>query len=376
MLSLFRLILAGVALLWAAPAVLCAENAPLVPAKPVPTLVNRPHPITPSASSVDSADTLRWHIPDLTPLRLKSPANTSVLSAGLITRDRHLSGLQLNLLGGDVEQRLRGAQISGFLSVVRGEAEGVQLAPLYNYASRIRGAQIASMFNITEQAARGWQAAAATNLAVEGDGIVQTALTNVVLGRMRGVQLGATNYAGQFRGVQIGVVNVAMGTSNGLQLGLLNFTRDTSAVKVGLVNLTPATRVQLLLFGGNVTKSNLAVRFLNHHFYTLLGFGLYYRGLDDRFSGALYYRAGYRVNVARRLALSGDLGLAHIEDAPAGTEQTEERRLGIQARLNVEMQLSPRFSFFATGGWGRAHRYGHFRDGQRKAIAEMGLMFF
>ena len=232
MLSLFRLILAGVALLWAAPAVLCAENAPLVPATPAPTLVNCPHPITPSASSVDSADTLRWHIPDLTPLRLKSSANTSVLSAGLITRDRHLSGLQLNLLGGDVERRLRGAQISGFLSVVRGEAEGVQLAPLYNYASRIRGAQIASMFNITEQAARGWQAAAATNLAVEGDGIVQTALTNVVLGRMRGVQLGATNYAGQFRGVQIGVVNVAMGTSNGLQQGLLNFTRDTSTVKV------------------------------------------------------------------------------------------------------------------------------------------------
>ena len=298
------------------------------------------------------------------------------MSVGLITRDRHLSGLQLNLLGGDVEQRLRGAQISGFLSVVRGEAEGVQLAPLYNYASRIRGAQIASMFNITEQAARGWQAAAATNLAVEGDGIVQTALTNVVLGRMRGVQLGATNYAGQFRGVQIGLVNVAMGTSNGLQLGVLNFTRDTSAVKVGLVNLTPATRVQLLLFGGNVTKSNLAVRFLNHHFYTLLGFSLYYRGLDDRFSGALYYRAGYRVNVARRLALSSDLGLAHIEDAPAGAEQMEERRLGIQARLNVEMQISPRFSVFATGGWRRAHRYGHFRDGQRKAIAEMGLMFF
>lgn len=254
MLSLFRLILAGVALLWAAPAVLCAENAPLVQATPAPTLVNRPHPITPSASSVDSADTLRWHIPDLTPLRLKSSANTSVLSAGLITRDCHLSGLQLNLLGGDVERRLRGAQISGFLSVVRGEAEGVQLAPLYNYTSRIRGAQIASMFNITEQAARGWQAAAATNLAVEGDGIVQTALTNVVLGRMRGVQLGATNYAGQFRGVQIGLVNVAMGTSNGLQLGVLNFTRDTSTVKVGLVNLTPATRVQLLLFGGNVTK--------------------------------------------------------------------------------------------------------------------------
>ena len=204
MLSLFRLILAGVALLWAAPAVLCAENAPLVPAKPVPTLVNRPHPITPlgffgrqcghppvahSRSDAAAAQVTGQYLR---------------LSTGLITRDRHLSGLQLNLLGGDVEQRLRGAQISGFLSVVRGEAEGVQLAPLYNYASRIRGAQIASMFNITEQAARGWQAAAATNLAVEGDGIVQTALTNVVLGRMRGVQLGATNSPANFEGCKSG----------------------------------------------------------------------------------------------------------------------------------------------------------------------------
>lgn len=105
-----------------------------------------------------------------------------------------------------------------------------------------------------------------------------------------------------------------------------------------------------MLFGGNTTKSNVGVRFLNRHFYTLLGFGLYYRGLDDHFSGALFYRAGYRHSFSPRFALSADLGLAHIEDSPADAEKTELRRLAFQARLNAEYRIASQLSFFATGG--------------------------
>ena len=172
------------------------------------------------------------------------------------------------------------------------------------------------------------------------------------------------------------MVNVTTGETDGLQIGLINSTRDTTALKIGLVNLTPNTRVQLMLFGGNTTKSNVGVRFLNHHFYTLLGFGLYYRGLDDHFSGALFYRAGYRHAFSPRFALSADLGLAHIEDSPADAEKTELRRLAFQARLNAEYRIASQLSFFAAGGWSRAHRYGHFKDAHRKPIVELGLMLF
>jgi hypothetical protein len=128
-----------------------------------------------SAPSDETSDTLKWHVPDLALPRVKSSANTSVLSAGLITRDRNLSGVQLNLLAGDVEQRLRGLQLSAFISLVRGRATGVQIAPLYNYAQSINGVQFSTMLNITESAARGWQASSTANIAIEGDGLLQMA---------------------------------------------------------------------------------------------------------------------------------------------------------------------------------------------------------
>ena len=372
----FRLITVGVALLGAAPTVLFSKNAS-AGAVTCPKQHNRPELIAHLPQcSVPTSDTLTWHFPDIALPRVQSSRHTALFSAGLITRDRNLSGLQLNLLTGDVEEHLRGVQLSGFISLARGSATGVQLAPLYNYAREIKGAQISSMLNITERAARGWQGATFTNIAVEGDGTVQTALTNVVLGRLRGLQLGAANYAGELPGVQIGLVNVTTGETDGVQIGLLNSTRDTTALKIGLVNLTPSTRVQLMAFAGNITKSNLAVRFLNRHFYTLLGFGLYYRGLDDHFSGALFYRAGYRHAFTDRFALSADLGLAHIEDSPADAEKAELRRLGFQAGVNAEYRLTPKLSLFATGGWSRAHRYGHFNDAHRKPIVELGLMLF
>lgn len=98
--------------------------------------------------------------------------------------------------------------------------------------------------------------------------------------------------------MQIGVFNVCTGRSTkSVQIGAINSTRDSSALKIGLVNYYhPGTRLQMLAFGGNTTKINLAARFLDGYWYTLLGFGLFYRGLDDKFSGSLFYRAGYRLN--------------------------------------------------------------------------------
>lgn len=116
---------------------------------------------------------------------------------------------------------------------------------------------------------------------------------------IRGAQIGlfGTNLSKDLYGVQIGVFNVCTGRSTkSVQIGSINSTRDSSALKIGLVNYHPGTRLQMLAFGGNTTKINLAARFLDGHWYTLMGFELFYRGLDDKFSGSLFYRAGYRLN--------------------------------------------------------------------------------
>lgn len=328
-----------------------------------------------SSTRAGHADTVSSPL-DLSLPRVRTRHGNTAISLGLFTYDKQVSGAQFGLLGAGIGHRLGGVQVSALYTLTRGETVGVQFAPVFNYAREMRGFQFSSLFNLTERAARGLQLSSVTNLSIEGDGLLQTAVTNIVLGRLRGAQIGLTNYAGKLSGVQIGIANVAGHSRRGVQIGVINSTRDSSATKIGLVNYTPATRVQMMVFGGNTTKSNLAVRFLNHHFYTLLGFGLYYRGLDDRFSGSLFYRAGYYHDLPRRWAVSGDLGIAHIEDAAPNVASQNTRMLGWQARLNAEHRFSRRFSLFASGGWSVARYYKSRARFHSKPIFELGILLF
>jgi hypothetical protein len=64
--------------------------------------------------------------------------------------------------------------------------------------------------------------------------------------------------------------------------------------KLGLVNVNPNTRYQLMIFGGNTSKGNVAVRFKNDLFYTILGIGDHYLGLNKKIYGVniLSHRIG------------------------------------------------------------------------------------
>lgn len=95
---------------------------------------------------------------------------------------------------------------------------------------------------------------------------------------------------------------------------MVNYYKEKlDGFQLGLVNANPDTKVQMMFFGGNTTKLNLAARFKNKLFYTILGGGTHFLDFSDKFSGALFYRAGLELPVCKQLFISGDLGYQHVE---------------------------------------------------------------
>lgn len=80
---------------------------------------------------------------------------------------------------------------------------------------------------------------------------------------MKGIQIsGLGNITGSTSvGVQLAPFNVAV-HAKGLQIGLVNYYKDKlDGFQLGLVNANPNTKVQMMIFGGNTTKLNMAARF-------------------------------------------------------------------------------------------------------------------
>ncbi len=97
------------------------------------------------------------------------------------------------------------------------------------------------------------------------------------------------------------------GHPRGVQIGVVNYTRDPEARKIGLVNINPQTRIDVLPYVGSSTRLNLALRFRNAHTYTMFGVGSHFLGLDEDFSGELFYRMGRYWTIAPKWTLGGDL---------------------------------------------------------------------
>ena len=76
-------------------------------------------------------------------------------------------------------------------------------------------------------------------------------------------QLGVINYADSLNGAQIGVFNVARKRPKGWQVGIVNMSYDSIGHKIGLVNINPMTDIDVMVYGGSSTKTNLAVRYRN-----------------------------------------------------------------------------------------------------------------
>ena len=278
-------------------------------------------------------------------------------------------------LFGDVDT-IHGIQLNGFTSVARNEMRGVQLSGLSNVAKNMRGVQIAGLGNITTSPFRGVQIAGVTNVAMGvKSGIQLSAVANVCSSYMRGIQVSGYNYADSLNGWQIGLVNSCISHPRGWQVGIINYSHDTKVHKLGLVNINPLTRVDVMTCMGTSSKLNMAVRFRNRSTYNIIGVGTHYMGFDKDFSGALFYRIGQYFTLAPKWSISGDIGYFHIETFQKNSKESPERLFSLQARLNVDYQLTRIIGAFASVGYGNTRYYNHARLYRHRMLAELGFTF-
>jgi len=258
-----------------------------------------------------------------------------------------------------VQDSMRTFQLGITSSVALEDGNGIQLSGFSNMsAAPFSGVQLSGVSNISAGLKRGIQL---------------SSLINVSSDYMRGLQFGAVNYADSLNGTQIGLLNIARAHPKGWQVGLINVTRDTIAHKLGLVNVNPNTTIDYMVYGGTTTKGNFAVRFRNRSTYNMIGGGTHFMGLDEKFSGALFYRIGQYFQLNEKLSVSGDVGYCHIETFEHNNANKPERLYSLQARLNADFQISKSLGLFASVGYGDTRYYHHNTRYRDRMLFEAGL---
>ncbi|MEY8708677.1 hypothetical protein AALK94_15400 [Bacteroides faecichinchillae] len=337
---------------------------------------------------------------------------TSYVNLGFLSTINRLNGIGINVLGGVTRKEMNGMQISGLANIVGGSMQGLQLSGISNISGNnlaglsasglvnitgngakgviisgltsiggdnTTGIMMSGFMNVTGETASGLQLSGLANITGEDlSGMMASGLLNVTGKNMDGIQIaGIANItANSLNGMQIGLCNYATQV-HGVQLGLINYYQKTiKGFQLGLVNMNPETKVQMLIYGGNTTLGNIGVRFKNKLFYTILGLGTYNLNLNDKISASASYRAGLSLPVTQKLSISGDLGYEHIETFKNKNEVISKRLYALQARINVEYQITEKLGVFATGGYGWTRYYNKSHNFDKKTIVEVGLILF
>jgi len=316
---------------------------------------------------------------------------TTYVNIGLLSTMNRLNGVGINALGSVVHGDMNGVQITGLANLAGGTMRGVQLAGISNISgNNTVGLSAAGLVNITGDRTQGVIISGLTSIGGDNTsglmisgfmnvtGNMASGLLNVVGEHMNGLQMaGIANItASKLNGVQIALCNYAT-QARGLQIGLVNYYKeDMKGFQLGLVNANPDTRVQMMVYGGNATPANIGVRFKNQLFYTILGIGSMYQGLNDKFSASASYRAGLSFTLYKGLSISGDLGYQHIEAFDNKDEVIPKRLYALQARANLEYQFTRKFGIFATGGYGLTRFYNKSSNYDKGAIIEAGIVLF
>ena len=265
----------------------------------------------------------------------------------------------------------------GFVNIAD-SVKGVQLSPVSNIAENANGLQLSGFSNVAYDGMKGLQLSALNNIVIgEANGLQLTGFTNQNLGTLKGLQVAFRNATDTLRGVQLGLFNyIYRNYQKGVQIGLINFSGDTASTKrYGLINVNPKTRIDVMAFAGTSSKANMALRFRNRSTYNIIGAGTHYMGLDEKFSGTIFYRIGQYFQLTPKLSLSGDVGFFHIETFQEHSTDGPERLYSLEARLNLDYQLSKKYGIFGTVGYGDTRYYSHNESFRHRMIGEVGLTY-
>ena len=274
------------------------------------------------------------------------------------------------------EQQEHRSNVGLGLITISDTLKGVQLSPVSNIASYATGLQLSGFSNVTYSGMKGVQLSGINNIAIgEANGLMLTGFTNQNVGTLKGVQIAFRNETDTLRGVQIGFFNTTRDYQKGVQIGLVNYSRDTASKRYGLVNINPNTRIDVMAFAGTNSKFNMALRFRNRSTYNIVGAGTHYMGLNEKFSGTLFYRIGQYFQLTPKLSLSGDLGFFHIETFQEHSTDAPERLYSLEGRLNVDYQFAKDWGVFGSLGYGDTRYYNHNKSFRHRLIGEVGLTY-
>jgi hypothetical protein len=277
------------------------------------------------------------------------------------------------------QERRQGFESSvglGIITINADTVKGVQLSPVSNIADRVVGFQASAFSNVAYGGMKGMQLSGLNNIVIgEANGFELAAFTNQNIGTLKGLQMAFRNETDTLRGIQIGFFNATRDYQKGTQIGVVNYARDTISKRYGLINVNPKTRIDVLAFAGTNSKFNTALRFRNRSTYNIIGGGTHYMGLDEKFSGTLFYRIGQYFNLTPRLSLSGDVGFFHIETFQEHSKEAPERLYSLEARLNLDYQLTKHVGIFGSVGYGDTRYYSHSRRFRNRMIGEVGLTY-
>ena len=167
----------------------------------------------------------------------------------------------LNLIAG-YGHSLNGVEIGGVLNMQHANMRGTQIAGLSNLiGERMMGVQISGVSNTNLLNGKGVQISGVTNSSSVFDGAQISGTYNHVKHTMHGFQAsGVVNYAGELRGVQLGVINITKKIDKGIMIGILNFAGD------GLLRLEAEHN--------DLTQYNLTFKSGTKAFYTILSSGI------------------------------------------------------------------------------------------------------
>lgn len=337
---------------------------------------------------------------------------TTYFNLGILSTMNRLHGVGFNAFGSVIGGNMNGIQFSGLANIVGGSMRGVQLSGISNIngnnmvglsatglvniaGNQSKGVLLSGMTSISGDNTSGVMASGIMNISGDGasgvhlaglanitgatfNGVTAGGLLNVIGEHLNGVQISgfANIVASRMNGVQIGLGNYAT-KAKGVQIGLVNYYKnEMKGFQLGLVNANPDTKVQMLIFGGNATKINIGARFKNKLFYTIIGAGTHYLDFSDKFSATLFYRGGIWLPLCKDLTISGDLGYQHIETFKNKDYGIPARLYGLQARLNLEYQITKKFGIFASGGYGGSRYYNKDITYDKGVIAEAGIVLF
>ncbi len=263
-----------------------------------------------------------------------------------------VAGLQAASLFAVSGGRLRGAQTSFGVNVVRGDAFGGQFglvnvssadltglqASVVNYsAGELRGLQLGS-FNLARGGVYGLQAGAVTYAS-----------------RVYGLQLGSVSLAGQVSGVQVGGINVASGRVRGVQLGVINVADDAD-IAIGLFSISKKHGAFVDLWMSDSAALNVSLRLPARYSYSILSFGVHPAGAGAGWQYGLGF--GFHAPLSERL-------YGEIDDIVYGVQpgfQTLEMpSLLSVTRLTLGVRIARRFAVF--GGMTFNMQWG-FKEGE------------